>query len=223
MKIPNSYDFGNALRASGWKRPSSDARVVTVKEFTTYIKRVGGVWVQALVSDSLWSDAVFIHANPSNYNVLSMTEDQKDSLRGTTQFDEGTIEEGVAAVEREAKRVAAAAKKLSGPRKRDYSHLSYYPPELGGYERVEGRAALDAWKERIEEHLVEEFSHGSYKAFDTSFFVENALDNFSIEPPSGVSRAEASRMIRAALEKLAKQGKAEKLTGGRAPLWKRKE
>jgi hypothetical protein len=132
----------------------------------------------------------------------------------------------LADIERATVEVAAKYKEFAGPRKKK-------DPEEFEWRGKTGPEAVKSWQEKIESVIIDilgvtktvfDYSgkpRETHPAWDTESIVSNLLDNYSLEP-SGMmlkNRRDVSRVIRAILERMAKQKKIRKETGGSKIEW----
>ena len=204
----------------GWKPAGKE------HGFFDYVKRFGGIWYKLMVPESYTSQQVYLvpskypmggeHGTPGvpsyedkeAWKAFYATISAKMDIKGLT----------VAAIENKIEELVTAYKETVGRRKRDTSRWGYRSRETG--ERYTGDEALRQWRKEVETRLQEEIDALGKQgtAWTTEVHVSNLLENYSYDL-EGASRAEISRMVRAILETMAKQGKIEKDLNDRLPKW----
>lgn len=213
-------DFEGLLKQSGWVLDRQHS--MASHDNDVYKKRVNGVWVIAIVYTSLWSGQATLAPSSTPKGISSEAFDQY-LKEGLVRLDYQTSS---TEIERAAKGVAAKYKEFSGPRKKK-------DPEKFEWDGKTGAEAIKAWQAKIEQTLLDilgvtktvyDYSgkpRVTHPSSDTESLVHNLLDNYSLEPGGSMlpNRRDVSRAIRAILERMAKQRKILKETGGPTLEW----
>jgi len=228
LGFKSSTDVLPVLRRQGWQEPSDKTRKKVRKDKNILAKRIQGVWVW--IMDSRWDLKRMLLVSSRTPKGISALDDEKwKEYREATQREIRDVTKvTVTDIERLAGEVAVAVKSFTPKRKR----TTYEDFEWGNQE---GPEAYKAWLIRVKEILVAElkssaeyhkrqvergYSLSSQGSTSTSSLSQNVLNNYGMMPAWGMSRKEAQLKIRAILEKLAKEGKVEKITGyGRELYW----
>jgi hypothetical protein len=107
------------------------------------------------------------------------------------------------------------------------SSVSYgrYVDALGGtreFEYLRGKAALDAFRARVEEIILDVYARPTRKPYGstTKEIVADITENYEANKYLyGISRAQVGQIVASVLNNLARRGLIEKDTNARVPLW----
>ena len=205
-----SLDLEHYLEKNGWRKKKDKIWG------PRFVKRYGSIWVAISTENSLYSDSITIQP-VSVPRGISHGEDWKAFYEATrVHLDiKGKYGKDLDAA---IQQVADKIKSLKpARRKKDLSGIEW--------RGTEGKAALDAWKQAVVKLITDDILEpltGGYRprniSMTTQSIVGNILNNYNYDDIN-ISRKYSARLIRAILDKLAKQGRIQKWTGGRSPEW----
>jgi len=222
-------DFGTiegALEKAGWKRKKERRRSREEPGSARHlIKRIGGVWVEIPIFSGHGSDLLFIGAGLPK----GLPFEQWDAFHKDTTIEFRYRGKFIGDIEKAAQQVAAKVKQWKPKR------AQIDPEKVSWHYRGQvhsGKAAVERWKTEAERIIMDDILrpgsakrdlYGRFKPESTQSVVNNILYNYGLEDLFGVGRKQMAKMIRVILDRLAKQGKIEKYTGGRSPEWHPKD
>jgi hypothetical protein len=228
MPLESEHNLKGALKAAGWRLKKEKKRDREGPGGAEHmIKRFGGIWVSIpFFTGHYGSDRIFI--SPSGLPRGLPYEQWKD-FHADTRIEFKFRGKYIEDIEKAAQQVAAKVKKWKPKRaKLDQDRVRWY---YKGQVHT-GKAALDRWKTECERIIMDDILRpgsgpGRQAAIlgrrnpcsTTQSIVNNILHNYGLIDIEGVNRKRMSTMIRTILNRLAKQGKIDRTTGGRHPEW----
>jgi len=193
---------------TGWRR--SKKKSTTFDE--EWVKRIGGVWI-AIKWGRDFGSTILIQ--PSKMPFRNLDRKKWDEAYDLLTKEYRITGKTLADIERAAQDLVKDYKRMAPRKRKDYTESSWR-----GYR---GEEAIRKWKETVEETLLDILGpHTTYRKesiWTTKELIHNLLDNYGIDYPIGLERRDVGVQVKAILERLARRGKIDKLTGGRYPDW----